>query len=221
MEICLIFLLIATSAVLSGDYRRLLRLALVPLSAAVVVGGAFLLGAGSRLLERTAPTWKLLSSSLLHGRVLEDLGRIAYYRVRWWPAAARMFEESPATGIGIGAFPFEMMNRGVGFFDSAGNFYLQVAAELGVPGLILIAFSLAFAVSLVFRLVLDLRQVTLRFGLLALGLISATAVFGSMLAVGSHLIFHEVAFLFAFVFGALSGVRTRLESSRGPNGLVM
>ena len=57
-----------------------------------------------------------------------------------------MFKDYPVTGVGLGSFIlqlpnyYEKTNADVRHVDFAGNYYLQVMAELGLPGFLLILF---------------------------------------------------------------------------------
>lgn len=74
-----------------------------------------------------------------------DLDRVLTYKPMLWGAALRQASSHPLTGLGPGAFIIELPNdlrrhdlphRNT---DSAENYFLQVLAELGLIGLLLIA----------------------------------------------------------------------------------
>ena len=75
----------------------------------------------------------------------------------WW-AASHMLQQHPVTGVGLGAYgaefipaKLELLSEGrelyqghrYGTFSQAHNEYLQVAAELGWPGVIALLWALA------------------------------------------------------------------------------
>ena len=72
-------------------------------------------------------------------------------RFELWKAAMLMIKQYPLSGVGVGAYVIELPNYlkllglGFRFIDSAENYFVQVAAELGFIGLI-IAFWLFYEV---------------------------------------------------------------------------
>jgi len=71
------------------------------------------------------------------------------HRQAWWSGAVEMVKERPLTGFGTGQFPVlqheytgqgAALSNGVhgSLANQAHNFYLQTAAELGLPGLLLV-----------------------------------------------------------------------------------
>ncbi len=90
---------------------------------------------------------------LAKGQIDEVLtGRLDGWKGAWW-----MLSENPLTGVGLGAYRAEfatakmaLVDQGVGFFRgqhqvmfvNAHNEYLEVAAELGWPGLVGLAWAL-------------------------------------------------------------------------------
>lgn len=56
-------------------------------------------------------------------------------RLAWWGAAAAMFREQPATGVGLGRFPRLLEAYGGGRTqENTHNLFLQLLAESGLPG---------------------------------------------------------------------------------------
>lgn len=90
---------------------------------------------------------KRLGTSL--GLFSERTSPSAFFNVRLalWKAAVSMIEAYPLTGVGLGAYIVELPNylRSLGLSlnstDSALNYPLQVTAELGLVGLMLIAWA--------------------------------------------------------------------------------
>ncbi|HEV2843367.1 MAG TPA: O-antigen ligase family protein [Thermoanaerobaculia bacterium] len=86
-----------------------------------------------------------------------DLNMVLTGRLDGWNAAVRMLEDRPLTGVGHGAYRPEfvpaklaLLDEGVAFFPNqtqvvfanAHNEYLEVAAEWGVPGLLVLGWGL-------------------------------------------------------------------------------
>jgi O-antigen ligase len=114
-----------------------------PLMLAVVaLGFVFLMGTQNRgILERANTLTKYSYDASIQGRIQNN-----------WAGAMQMVKERPLTGWGAGLFPvyqlyytqqgnlvapnFKTATR-VSLSEQAHNFYLQTAAELGLPGLLL------------------------------------------------------------------------------------
>ena len=105
-------------------------------------------------------------NSVLSSRILQNMevltqpnswSEILHGRQQFWEASYHMIKDFPVSGIGIGSYTVELPNyylehaiipimtsayyrdvRPTGVqVDTAGNFYLQVASELGIVGLII------------------------------------------------------------------------------------
>jgi hypothetical protein len=86
---------------------------------------------------------------------VKDYARDHTLRIRYelWGRALKMVEEYPLTGAGVGNFyrnNVHYKNRAMGRwdFENAHNYYLQLSAELGIPGAVLF---LALLFSLYYR----------------------------------------------------------------------
>ncbi len=114
---------------------------------------ALFLGLGAAVI---AVIFVLQSQSILAKRVAASLGLFSEttspsaffnYRLAFWRAGVSMVGLYPLTGVGLGAFIIELPNylRASGLTmkatDSALNYPLQVAAELGLVGLLLAAWA--------------------------------------------------------------------------------
>ena len=67
----------------------------------------------------------------------ESLDTSSAVRLQVWQAAGLMIKDNPVFGVGLGRFPFQVMNysKSERFID-AHNAYIIAAAEFGIPGLI-------------------------------------------------------------------------------------
>jgi hypothetical protein len=122
------------------------------LAAVLAVGGTIGIASGSRLFQRLAASLKGLGSK---GGVIN----ISPERYFLWKEALHMTADYPLSGVGIGAFVVEIPNyyardkrayppgfEGWRRVDSAENYFLHAAAEMGLPGLaaILVLFGAVF-----------------------------------------------------------------------------
>lgn len=143
-------------------------LAALPLTGSRGGGLAFVAGAlvfglcmGRRLWEFVAPSARgvlvvllvvaggvaarPLALRVLHGGAIQHSES---FRVKTWEGAVRMIAARPVTGFGGGAFEYAYPRYAeVGFTRAAHNIYLQLAAEQGVPGLLLFLAALAAALA--------------------------------------------------------------------------
>lgn len=100
----------------------------------------------SEVFQRTAMSVDTFRHHFSELGFVEGLKSISNFRYFYWEMAANMAVEHPASGVGPGAYVIELpdyLHRfGTGFFivDHTGNYYLQVLAELGFPGLIAMLF---------------------------------------------------------------------------------
>lgn len=131
---------------LAPPRRRLVALAAaaLALAAALAASPPFRARAEEKLLELRRGDWNEFLTGRLDG----------------WRAGLWMFAEHPATGVGAGAFRCEflpakeaLLARGVQFFRqqqnpvfaNAHNEVIEVGAELGVPGLLALAWAIGGA----------------------------------------------------------------------------
>lgn len=205
LEIVLLGILFSARGVLQGYVRRVLTWLGIGIAALAITAPVGLTYSRDTELYTRVSRWTDFAvENLQEGTFLENLDKIARRRAEWWPSAIRMFEEHPLTGVGIGAFPFETMNHGSQHFDSAGNFYLQTVAELGLWGVLFVMAASLLAGYLSLRLLSCSRKLLLQDeGLLILSLLISLFVFMIMLFVGSHTLHHEVNVLFMLFLAAL------------------
>ncbi|MGZ8887863.1 MAG: O-antigen ligase family protein, partial [Nitrososphaeraceae archaeon] len=98
------------------------------------------------LIHRSIQSFNTLVSHFKKDGLIESLKSISNYRYIYWNMAINMGKEYPLNGVGIGSYIIELpdylesFETGFRQIDFAGNYYLQVLAELGLPGLVLILF---------------------------------------------------------------------------------
>lgn len=148
-----------------GRIRRLGLLAAAGVLLAAVVGFT--------VLNRGSSLWQRFEQGLSSGASGQTQAGILHNRLQFWESAWGMWRDYPLHGVGIGAFTPELPNyyvkddiipvlpfsyyRKAGpdekvAVDSAGNYYLQVASELGTPGLLLLGWILLLIVGRVRRM---------------------------------------------------------------------
>jgi len=112
-------------------------------------------------VERSVATFKTAVHYYKSAGFIESLKSISNYRYIFWGQAVEMTKDYPLTGVGQGSYILELPNYLVknrtGYLtdgklgvDYAGNYYLQVLSELGLPGFILILFIFYLIIKKVF-----------------------------------------------------------------------
>ncbi len=168
------------------------------------------------LVKRTIETYK---TGILYTRnygIIEGLKSISNYRYIFWGQAVEMFKDYPLTGVGQGSYILQLPNylakNRTGYLvdgkfgvDYAGNYYLQILSELGLPGIVAILFIIYLFISKVFnyfRVKKRLKEFENSDWLLTALFIS----FISMLVVqifGPHTNFDEVQLTFWLIIGLM------------------
>lgn len=144
--VCSLF--IAAGLWMSGSRTAL---AAVCVMAALAVGIALRARAGNRLMPLVAGVALLAMAAAAgwvwypHGRNLEA-GQAFSYRIELAKAAFKLTAAEPVFGVGVGGF-YDLS----GHRENAHNNFLQILAELGIPGLALFLSTIAFAVRDAFR----------------------------------------------------------------------
>lgn len=142
--------LAAAAATASGVWLSVSRSALGALAVSVVLlvfwRAAVRLGSRHRALVAAAVTVAALAGSVYLWRMSrEQLTRGSSLRQQFNRTSARMIEARPLVGVGIGRYYTQsamFMSPELAWFygsENAHNYFLQIAAELGVPGLALFA----------------------------------------------------------------------------------
>ncbi|MGZ5484807.1 MAG: O-antigen ligase family protein [Nitrososphaeraceae archaeon] len=156
------------------------------------------------LVHRSIQSFNTLVSHFKKDGLIESLKSISNYRYIYWNMAINMGKEYPLNGVGIGSYIIELPDYlesfKIGFkqIDFAGNYYLQVLAELGLPGLVLILFLFFIIIKktiLYFNYKRKINEININDRLLFGFFIS----FITMLVVlffGPHTNFMEIQFIF-------------------------
>jgi len=106
----------------------------------------------SGVTARALESVKTAISYTKQAGIIEGIKSASNKRNFFWVRAFQMGRDYPLSGVGLGAFIVELpdyhwkYDRGFVQIDYAGNYYLQIFAELGIPGLILILIIFAFIV---------------------------------------------------------------------------
>ena len=213
----LLLLAFAAAATGIGLVRAGGRLRLLALGAAAL--GLALLAIVASIAPRGGPA----AEGGLVGRIgasLSSPGAVlaASHRPMFWGAAFTMIAAEPLSGVGLGGFPFEFprvherrSGSAARATDNATNLLLDVAAEAGLPALLL---ALGAAVPLL------ARSADAAFGRAVgdpLGRAAGASLLGFAAAslTGSHLRFPEVALLVAAAAALLPRVPPHEEAPSG------
>lgn len=110
----------------------------VCIALALAMGGARFIPAA--LVQRTADLMPLAGGVDLTGVEVNDANWAVLERMAHWQAAAEMFNDDPWLGVGIGNYPVAYPRYAIGRWRDplghAHNYYLNIAAEAGLVGLV-------------------------------------------------------------------------------------
>jgi O-antigen ligase len=166
---------------------------------------------GVSLVKRTVDTFSTGIHYAKNYGIIEGLKSISNYRHIFWGQAVEMFKDYPLTGVGQGSYILQLpnyleMNRtGFSQVDYAGNYYLQVLSELGIPGMVVILFIIYLFINKVFkyyRIKRRLREFENSDWLLAALFISFISMLAG-LVFGPHTNFTEVQLAFWLITGLM------------------
>ena len=135
---------------------------------------------------------------------IEAIKAISNYRYIYWQQAVWMFKDYPVAGIGLGTYitelPQYIIKTGANFFqiDFAGNYYLQILAELGITGFILVGFIFYLVIKKGYKIIKKGKDKLLPSALLT-SFISMLVVFN----LGPHTNIIEMQFTFWLIIGLL------------------
>jgi len=161
------------------------------------------------LIQRSVNSLNTFNSYLKSSGFTEALKSISNYRYIFWKQAINMAKEHPLSGIGLGTYIIEVPDYlykyepGFVQVDFAGNYYLQVLSELGIPGFILILFVFYLLLKKIYihfmNLRLDRGKLKSRYEWLFAGLVISFFTMLLALIFGPHTNFIEVQFTFWLV----------------------
>lgn len=212
------FLLLGAAALFAGvGFLRRRRVS--PLVLAAVA--AALLGTGV-LAVRLLPRGGAIAAGGLVSRLgaaltARDFSSFANHRVMFWRTAFEMIGDEPLSGVGLGGFPYEFpaayakRHGPVAVTDGATNALLDVAAECGLPGLLLALLAVVPLLARAFDAAFARGPVD------PVSRASGAALGGLFVAsqTGSHTRFFEVALLTSLVAAFLLVPHLTSRENRG------
>lgn len=157
----------------------------------------------------------------------KGLETISKGRWRLWRGAAAMIEKHPFHGIGLGAFTAEIPNYyytkriapvmpfsyynvkkpEMYWVDSTGNFYLQIAAECGIFGLLLFLWIFFLILKIIFHRFFR-HPISSKQDIFSLGVSTGILVMMLVFLVGTHTLNFEIQLVF-WLLAALLIINTR------------
>jgi len=148
-----------------------------------------------------------------------SLNELFTHRIHFWKAACSMIKDYPFSGVGVGAYIVELPNYSkllgfpIGFTDSAENYPLQVGSELGLLGIMAVAW-LCFEIFLMLRNGLSAIRDAGKERFLLIGIFSGLVAYFVSLFFHSYIGSYEAKYLFWFLvvcFLVLSGKIIELD----------
>jgi hypothetical protein len=191
-----VFLLLRRAAILQR-LRTFRRLPLASLAAAAFLLLVILLMAGG-----VFPGTQRAKTLTRFGDFRPNL---EYRTTRLWPMGLAMLKDYPLTGIGVGTYIVEVSNYAHRHHidiqpESSENYFIQVASELGVCGILLILWILVEIIRLLRIRYREADQLTGQKVLLS-GAISGLSAFGLLLLWHTYIGSYEVHYLFWLLAG--------------------
>ncbi|WP_072620720.1 O-antigen ligase family protein [Spirulina major] len=125
-----------------------------------------------------ALVWILRNDALIQSILAQNNPFIEQQRLKIWGSALKMFRDSPVIGHGYASWfqTLKSYDTGVGLFDTAHNFYVQILAELGLFHTLLIWIALVLIAIAALPARNDQRQPLLLISLGVVAFIVPTAV---------------------------------------------
>jgi len=163
------------------------------------------------LIDRFISTIWMSYNTFIQAGFKEAFKSVSSFRYALWNQAKEMALDFPLTGVGVGSFIIELPNyyeknnSDVREIDYAGNYYLQIVSELGIPCLILILFIfyIIFKKILVYfvqnRRLHSFKKEDWLFKGLSVSFLSMFLLF----FLGSHTNFFEILFIFSLIIGLI------------------
>ena len=165
---------------------------------------------------------KDLSTTLPGEDITESLESSAAVRVEIWRGAVQMIKDNPIWGVGYGAFPYYIprYTQGqVGTMD-AHNSYLLIAAEMGIPTLLV--FLLVLGSAFYYTYWLYRRTTDETHKAIALGFLSGLVGLVAANMFGSRMDDQAVSSYFWILCGLIiRAVLMEKEAARAPQGQVL
>jgi O-antigen ligase len=149
---------------------------------------------------------------------------LANHRTLFWRSALEMTWDEPLSGVGLAGFPYEFpgayarRHGAIGVTDGATNAFLEVAAECGLPGLVLAIFAVTPLLARAWRATFAREPLD------AAARAAGAALLGLAVAcqTGSHLRFPEIGLLASlaagFLFASRPEARERPAGEAAPAG---
>jgi len=193
LSVC--YLAISTLSTTTSRKRGLLALALMS-----IVGGVLLLNTNTRqlLIDRVPRHIKTRFQTM----ITHPAGFMSE-RPQWWRMSLQFIQQYPLTGIGPGRFRYEyQLNGPPEQYDTpyhAHNIYLHIAAEHGIPSLLLFL----WVVAILCQSVCAMRQATDFWGMGtfigASGFLISALVYG----LADNILHQRTVLLFWFIIGII------------------
>ncbi|MHA1724548.1 MAG: O-antigen ligase family protein [Promethearchaeota archaeon] len=148
----------------------------------------------------------------------ESLNSFFMGRLYFWNEALQMIKNYPLTGVGIGAFIVELPNyfkiHGIPYkyTDSTENYFLQISAEFGLIGLILVLIIFYF---IIHEIIVGFRNNSINFKLkyLYFGLIASIASYFINIFFHTYIGNFEVKYTFWLLVALIFSFRKEVEAS--------
>jgi len=155
--------------------------------------------------------------------IIAGLKSISSERFFLWDQSLEMFKDYPNSGVGVGAYVIELPDYYVRSYgevkivDFAGNYYLQILSELGIPGLFLILFIFYIIIRKVFTYFRRPERIKRKsdHDWLLTGLYISFISMVVVLFLGPHTDFNEIQLTFWLVAGLMFTYITIKERAQG------